>query len=50
MSKALFDQLMINIKESMDKAESASDEITLFNLACDLTQAYPLLSGEVFND
>ena len=46
----MFDKLMKTIKASMDTANNVSDEMMLFNLACDLTQAYPLLSGEVFDE
>lgn len=50
MSKDMFDKLMETIKASMDTASDPTDEITLFNLACELTQAYPLLSGEAFDE
>ena len=50
MNKDMFDKLMETIKSSMDTANSASDEMILFNLACGLTQAYPLLSGEAFDE
>ena len=50
MNKDMFDKLMDTIKSSMDTASNASDEMILFNLACELTQAYPLLSGEAFDE
>lgn len=43
MSKALYDQLMEAIKLSMDTAKSFEDEMMLYNLTCELSQAYPLL-------
>lgn len=43
MSKVLYDQLMEAIKFSMDTATSFEDEMKLYNLTCELTQAYPLL-------
>ena len=43
MSKVLYDQLMEAIKFSMDTATSFEDEMNLYNLTCELTQAYPLL-------
>lgn len=46
MSKVLYDQLMEAIKFSMDTATSFEDEMKLYNLTCELTQAYPILREE----
>jgi hypothetical protein len=43
MSKILYDELMEAIKLSMDTVESFEDEMVLYNLTCELSQAYPLL-------